>query len=92
MVSQEYEDISREAVIMICNWDHNIANILASRAAHDPYTTGSIIDNYLLWQLGGVVSTGRCLALKLALEKHIGKDWIHFYNVSKNQFSDSLPD
>lgn len=73
MAKEEFEDISYQAIAMLCNGRENIAEQMAQRAAT------SVSPERDLVNLGNVVFYVGCEPLKQALENEFGAEWVSRY-------------
>jgi hypothetical protein len=72
MAKQEFEDVSYQAIAMLCQGREYYADQLA-RAAAEP------LGSYLLVHLGNIVFEQGCDALRDALVRALGSDWTKQY-------------
>ena len=86
MVQQEFDDLSREAVAIVCNWVDGAAQAVARRARKE---AGPPDQNHLLWNLGRIVFNNWSPRLKQALAEHYGPDWAQDYERTKATFDHS---
>ena len=86
MVQQEFDDLSREAVAIVCNWVDGAAEAIARRARK---VAGPPDQNHLLWNLGRIVSNNWSPRLKQALAENFGPDWAQDYERTKSTFDHS---
>jgi hypothetical protein len=72
MAHEEFEDISYQAIAMLCRGREGFAQEIAQRAAAGP-------SYHLLVQLGNVVMLVGCPPLEEALEATFGREWRKLY-------------
>lgn len=76
MACQEFQNISYEAIAMVCNWSSSFADKLAERAKFDDQNEASeYLKTLMLWHLGSVISRTNCPSLRQSLERHFGEAW-----------------
>ncbi len=86
MAWEEFVDIGPEAIVMVCGWIENSADMLASRVVLQSQDGSKSLDEHLLWNLGNAALERRCSVLQIALNKFVGSDWEIQYIRAKTHF------
>lgn len=83
MAWQEYQDYSYDAMAALCEHTNWYARVLAERVKYDEeHKADERSRTERLWHYGNIVFRLNCKELEYALDRELGRGWVHRYHES----------